>query len=60
MTCGKRLSSPKIKIFLADQPRYKSMDDAWQVVGPLLAQMLAEMMKSEKQNNLNKSIRKRK
>jgi hypothetical protein len=50
MTRGKKLIPPQIRIVPAEHPRYSSLDEAWQVVGPLLAQLLAEMIKRDKAN----------
>lgn len=48
MTHGKKLRPPQLKIVTADQPRYASIDEVWQVVGPILAQMLAKMIENDR------------
>lgn len=49
MTRGKRLECPNITIVRAAEPKFKTRDEAWQVVGPILARILAQTISSEKQ-----------
>lgn len=49
MTRGKRLECPHITIVRAAEPKFKTRDEAWQVVGPILARILAQTISSEKQ-----------
>jgi hypothetical protein len=36
-------------IIQAAEPKYKTRDEAWQVVGPILARILAQTISLEKQ-----------
>lgn len=47
MTRGKRLATPRIVICVADHPRYATQDEAWAVVGRLLARMIARLILAE-------------
>ena len=47
MTRGKKIQPPKLIFTTIDSPRYASLDEAWQVVGPLMAQLVAEIIKKK-------------
>jgi hypothetical protein len=53
MTRGKKLLPPKITIVTAENPKYKSKDEAWQVVGPLLAQIIAKQIMEDRLTELH-------
>jgi hypothetical protein len=48
MTRGKRLECPRIVVVQAEQPRHATREEAWAVVGPVLARILAQTITREK------------
>lgn len=59
MTRGKRLECPNITIIRAAEPKFKSRDEAWQVVGPILARILAQTISVKKQEQKSETQRQR-
>ncbi len=61
MTRGKRLAGPRIIVSHSNQPKYASRDEAWAVVGPTLARILAQiiMREQEEQERKTETTRKR-
>jgi hypothetical protein len=47
MTRGKRLECPHITIVRATEPKFKTCDEVWQVVGSILARILAQTISVE-------------
>jgi hypothetical protein len=59
MTRGKVLECPNITIVRAAEPKFKTRDEAWQVVGPILARILAQKISVEKQEQEGETHRQR-
>lgn len=57
MTRGKRLECPNITIVRAAESKFKTRDEAWQVVGPILARILAQTISAEKQEQKDETHR---
>lgn len=49
MTQGKKLECPKIIVVQAAEPKFKTRDEAWHVIGPIFARILAQTISKDKQ-----------
>lgn len=47
MTRGKRLGCPRIVVVQAEQLKHATREEAWAVVGPVLARILAQVILRE-------------
>jgi len=59
MTRGKRLACPRIVVTQAAQPRFTTREEAWDVVGPVLARILAQTILREQAKQERRSTRKK-
>lgn len=57
MTRGKRLECPRIVVVQAEQLKHATREEAWAVVGPVLARILAQTITREKAEQEKKARR---
>jgi hypothetical protein len=59
MTRGKRLACPHVTVLRADPPKYATREEAWAVVGRIVARILAQAILQD-QAEQEQATRKRK
>ncbi|MCL4302330.1 MAG: hypothetical protein KJ077_41965 [Anaerolineae bacterium] len=59
MTRGKTRECPRIVVVQAAEPKFNTRDEAWQVIGPILARILAQTIAVEKQEQKGENRRQR-
>ena len=55
MTRGQRLACPHVVVFHSKQTKYASRDEAWAIVGPILARILAQIIAREQEEQEKKT-----
>lgn len=59
MAKGKKRECPRIIVVQAVKPKFNTRDEAWQVIGPILARILAQTIAVEKQEQKGEDRRQR-
>jgi hypothetical protein len=55
----KRLTCPRIVVTPAARPKYASRQDAWTTVGPVIARILAQTIRRERERRARKARRRK-
>ncbi|GAB4537146.1 MAG: hypothetical protein Kow0063_23480 [Anaerolineae bacterium] len=58
MARGRRLACPSIIVIQANRPKYATRDEAWAVVGPVLARILAQTILRDQEKPKSETTRK--
>ncbi len=59
MAKGKKRECPRIIVVQTAEPKFNTRDEAWQVIGPILARILAQTISVEKQEQKGENQRQR-